>query len=151
MTQEVKRRAILDPAIIEHARPVANAVAAVLGLGNSAVTTVLSAMWIEQRVAGEVTYIAWAAGIALAVVLTLGQLFTRPRLSPSGEAIGDPVWYAVWLAPDLGLTTAQHCRWLVPLGLELLGPAGAALAVGIALFIGWHSSRKPEQLIFGKS
>jgi hypothetical protein len=135
-------RILLDPAVVDRSRPLLKAVLAAVGWANSWATTTLSAMWIEQQITGQATWVSMVIGAIVAIVLTVGQVYTL-RASGGG--------YLFCLLPDVGLTAIQHQRWLVPIFRLLLGEWGGLL-VGwlLALWIGERSARLPERLVFGR-
>lgn len=149
-TEERAERTLLDPRVIERTLPLAKAIGAIVGWANSAVTSVLCALWLEQLVRGSWSPIGMLSGLLFAFTFTLLQIYTNGR-SPGG--------YLVVLLPDVLTTAAQHQRWTVALARALWSLVGSAtlgwwLGLGsgwaVALLIGWYSARLPERLVFGR-
>ncbi len=135
-------RGILDRNVIQRARPIAKGILALLLWSNSAVTTILCCQWAEQQITRTTTPASWAIGLAITVILTVAQIFTKDA---------DGLWYLVSLVPDVATTAAQHQRWLVPVLSVLFGGlAGMLSGWTIALLLGWFSARLPERLMFGR-
>lgn len=133
---------LLDPSVVIRARPLAEGLFALLLWSNSAITTVLCCQWVEQQLMQTTSPASWAVGIALTVVLTVAQIFTK-----------DANWggYVVALLPDVATTALQHQRWLVAVLTVLLGTAaGILLGWTLALLVRWYSARLPERMLFGR-
>lgn len=134
-------RPLISRATLHRTRPFFKAVLSIMGWANSAVTTVLCALWVEQQVTGRTSWIGWVAGFTVALVLTVGQIYT------AGVSFGG---YVACLLPDVLMTAAQHQRWLVVIMRVFFGrTVGAILGWIGALIIGYYSARLPERLTFG--
>lgn len=140
---DVIEHGILEPEFLDTMMPWAKALVAAVGWMNSGGTTVAAALWVEQTVWQQTTQYGWIVGIALAVLLSAAQVFTKDR-SAGG--------YLAALLPDVAITAWQHYRWwLRTIWVVLLGPvAGVLLAVVCSIAIGWWSARLPERMMFGK-
>ncbi len=130
---------------IDDTLPWAKGAASLLGWINSAATTTLTAADIQVFTTRQpATWAAWVLGFGVAVVLTLGQIYTAKRTRAG---------YAICLFPDALMTSYQWCSWaLLPFFLRLLGVWWLAVVVAALIggVIGIVSARLPERLTFGK-
>jgi hypothetical protein len=116
------------------------AVISLIGWSNSAITTVLCVVWaVEFVTKADAPMVAYVGGFVLAFLLTLGQIM----LGGWG--------YVACLAPDIGMTAAQHQRWMSVIARYFLGAMyGSIVGWVCATALGYWSARLPEHWTFGR-